>query len=291
MTSRLVLGTVQFGLDYGIANQAGQVSQPAVDALLNRAREGGLDMLDTAIAYGDSETRLGAAGIDDFRVITKLPSLPPDCADVAAWVRRQLDESLARLGVDTVYGLLLHDAKQLTGPLGKALLGALSEAKQAGRIAKLGVSIYAPDELAAISQCLRMEIVQAPLNLLDHRLVDSGWMQRLHDTGVEIHVRSSFLQGLLLMPEAEVPVKFSPWRPLWSRWHAWLADHPGQAVAACLAYPMSFPQVDRVVVGVDSLTQFEELLAAEKLAFTMKDLPDLHTEEERLINPSLWGAL
>lgn len=289
MSSRLALGTVQFGLAYGVANQGGQVSRADAAAILAAARAGGLDTLDTAIAYGDSETCLGAAGVAGWRVVSKLPTLPNDCPDVAAWVAAQLAGSLGRLGVDCLHGLLLHNPRQLLGPQGAALAAALRAARTDGRVERIGVSIYAPDDLAAIYPVLPPDLVQAPLNLVDRRLVDSGWLQRLADDGVEVHTRSSFLQGLLLMPQ--VPARFAPWQALWARWQDWLAAHPGQAAAACLAYPLGLPQVARVVIGVDSPAQFAELLAASQALPPAAELPDLYCADERLINPSLWNTL
>jgi aryl-alcohol dehydrogenase-like predicted oxidoreductase len=88
----------------------------------------------------------------------------------------------------------------------------------------------------------------------------------------------------------KVPARFAPWQALWTLWQQWLASHPGQAAAACLAYPLSYPEVARVVVGVDSLAQLTELLAAEK-TFVADDLPDLRSDDEQLINPSKWNSL
>lgn len=286
MSSRLALGTVQFGLTYGIANLSGKVNRTDAAMILAAARAGGLDTLDTAIAYGDSESCLGEVGVVDWRVVTKLPTLREDCPDVADWVAAHLKASLRRLGVNRLYGLLLHNPRQLLGAKGAELASALHAARASGQVERIGVSIYAPDDLAAIYPVLSPDLVQAPLNLIDRRLVDSGWLQRLSNDGVEVHTRSSFLQGLLLMPQ--VPARFAPWGALWTRWQQWLAAHPGQTVAACLAYPLSFPQVTRVVVGVDNLTQLVELRNAEQMLPIAGDLPDLRSDNEELINPSNW---
>lgn len=88
----------------------------------------------------------------------------------------------------------------------------------------------------------------------------------------------------------KVPARFAPWQALWTRWQQWLASHPEQAAAACLAYPLSYPEVARVVVGVDTLAQLTELLVAEK-TFVADDLPDLRSDDEQLINPSKWNSL
>lgn len=289
MSSRLALGTVQFGLAYGVANQVGQVSRDDAVTILAAARTGGLDTIDTAIAYGDSEACLGAAGVAGWCIVSKLPTLPDDCSDVAGWVAAHIAGSLDRLRVNRLHGLLLHNPRQLLERHGAALAAALRAAREDGLVGRIGVSIYAPDELAAIYPVLPPDLVQAPLNLVDRRLVDSGWLERLADDGVEVHTRSSFLQGLLLMPQ--VPARFSPWQRLWAHWQQWCVAHPGQAAAACLAYPLALPQVARVIIGVDSPAQLGELLDASQSLPQASELPDLRCTDERLINPSLWNAL
>jgi hypothetical protein len=288
--NRLALGTVQFGMPYGIANQVGQVARPEVEAMLKLAAINGIDILDTAIAYGDSETCLGEVGTQGFKVVTKLPAVPGDCADVSVWVKQQVSASLTRLGVNAVYGLLLHRPEQLLGTNGAALYQALQCLKGNGQVQKLGVSIYSPSELDTLMPQYRFDMVQAPFNLVDRRLHSSGWLQRLKDNEVEVHTRSAFMQGMLLMPQSAIPTKFAPWADLWGRWHGWLKGNELSAVQACLAFPLAFQEIDRVVVGADSVTQLEQIISAANGA-PQVSLPDLQCEEENLINPSRWHLL
>lgn len=285
---KLALGGAQFGLAYGISNQSGQVSRQAVREIACLARRAGVDTIDTAIAYGDSEACLGDIGVGDFKVVTKLPPMPDDTADVALWVRAQIKGSLYRLGVAHVHGLLLHRANQLLGDRGQALASALQCAKHDGMVTKVGVSIYDPEQLAAIIPVCAPDIVQAPLNLLDRRIEASGWLQRLHDAGVEVHTRSTFLQGLLLMDRAAMPPHFDRWHMLWDTWQDWLAAHAFSATRACLQYPLSLPQVDRVVVGVASAAEFVMLLGDAEFSSAAAELPDLACSDPDLINPSNW---
>lgn len=288
--SKLALGTAQFGLPYGIANQDGQVTRSAAKAMLQLAAAKGIDTLDTAIAYGESETCLGEAGTQEFRLVTKLPAVPGSCNDISGWINKQVAASLTRLGVHAVYGLLLHSPGQLLGTDGSALFQALRDLKEAGLVQKIGVSIYAPSELDVLIPRYQLDLVQAPFNLVDRRLFVSGWLQRLKNEGVEVHTRSAFLQGLLLMPLPTTPSKFAPWAELWRNWHDWLACHSVTAVQASLAYPCSFSEVDRVVVGADSVSQLEQIINAA-LGDAPDDLPDLRCDDENLINPAHWFQL
>ena len=288
--SRLALGTAQFGLTYGIANTEGQVTRLNAKAMLEFAIINGIDILDTAIAYGDSEASLGESGIKSFKVITKLPAVPDACSDVSAWVQQQVAASLTRLGADAVYGLLLHRPDQLLGQYGKGLYRALLELKEVGQVDKIGLSIYSPSELEEITHQYRIDLIQAPFNLIDRRLHTSGWLYRLKDAGVEVHTRSAFLQGLLLMPQAAIPAKFSPWSSLWDNWHQWLSTHDVSALQACINFPLLFPEIDRVVVGAESIYQLEQIINAAVNKMTV-DLPDLRCEDESLINPAHWFRL
>jgi aryl-alcohol dehydrogenase-like predicted oxidoreductase len=288
--NRLALGTVQFGLSYGIANQAGQVSRPEAKAMLELALAHGVDTLDTAIAYGDSEACLGEVNTQGFKVVTKLPAVPANCTDVSEWVQEQVSASLSRLGVTAIYGLLLHRSEQLLGPNGAQLYQALQALKDKDQVQKVGVSIYSPTELDALIPRYRFDLVQAPFNLVDQRFYSAGWMRRLKDSDVEIHTRSAFLQGLLLMAHADIPSKFLPWDGLWQIWHKWLADQSVSAVQACLAFSLSFPEIDRVVVGADSQSQLAQIIGAAK-SQPISELPNLQCYDENLINPARWTSL
>lgn len=288
--SRLALGTVQFGLPYGIANQEGQVTRAVAKTMLQYSEANGIDTLDTAIAYGESESCLGEIGTRGFKLVTKLPALPDVHNGINGWVREQVVASFSRLGVDSVYGLLLHRPDQLLGTDGQELFNALCDLKISGLVQKIGVSIYAPSELDALTSRYRFDLVQAPFNLVDRRLYTSGWLKRLKDEDVEIHTRSAFLQGLLLVSRTSIPSKFAPWAELWDKWHNWIAQHSVSAVQASLAYPLRFPEIDRVVVGADSQEQLYQIIDSA-LAGITNDLPDLHCEDEKLINPAYWPKL
>ena len=285
---RLALGTAQLGLNYGIANQTGQVSGQGAREMLALATHAGVDTLDTAAAYGESEARLGALGVESFRVVTKLPSMPAHVEDVAAWVQSEVQDSLSRLRVPHLHALMLHRPLELLGPRGDRLYQALNRLKQTQVIDKIGVSVYGPEQLEALIPRFPIEIVQAPLNLVDRRLHRSGWLRRLHDLGIEVHTRSAFLQGLLLMPAGMLPERFVRWVALWANWHGWLQEHKVSPIRACLAYPLSHPEIDRVVVGADSPDQLWQIFDAAADGWSA-GFPDLACEDPDLIDPSRWS--
>jgi len=285
---RLGLGTVQFGLDYGVANTAGQVAPAEVASILALAKQMGISTLDTAINYGQSESVLGQCGVSQWQVVTKLPALPEALGDVADWVQTHMRQSLARLGVASVHAVLLHRPQDLLGAQGRALLAELKDLQQQGLAAKTGISVYSPEELETFYQLHRFDMVQAPFSILDQRLQTSGWLAKLDAMGVEVHTRSAFLQGLLLMNAAQRPAKFGRWQEVWQCWDDWLAQHGLTPLQACLRYPLSLPHIDKVLIGVDNTMHLRQILDAAD--GTLPPPPDwpLPLDPELLL-PSLWN--
>ena len=290
MGSRLALGTVQFGLPYGVANQAGQASPLDAAAIVERAWQGGIDTLDTAAAYGESEQRLGEIGVGRWRVISKLPAvLEEHCEDVAAWVKNSVVASLNKLKIARLGGVLAHRSYHLMGRRGAGLRAALSGLQAQGLVEKIGVSIYDPGELDVLWPHFRPDLVQAPFSVVDRRLLSSGWLARLYEAGTEVHVRSAFLQGLLLMGPARRPKTFERWQVLWDSWDRWLQEQCITPLQACLGFAASRPEISRIVVGVDTLEHLDEILLAAKYPGILPP-PEIMSEDRDLVEPSRWNV-
>lgn len=288
--NKIAIGTVQFGLPYGIANQQGQVTTAEAQAIIDLAQANGINTLDTAIAYGDSERVLGSMVLDGFDIVTKLPMVPEDCTDIAGWVESELEASLSRLNVSKVDGLLLHSPNQLNSDIGDALYQALLQKKSEGIVERIGASIYAPDELSLLIEKFQFDLVQAPFNIIDSRLKDTGLFEKLAASNTHLHVRSVFMQGLLLMPASSRPKKFNRWSSLWSTWEQWLTETGLTPLQACLRYALSVSEIQKVVIGVDSSAQLYEIIAAAKGDCPVPPLA-LSCTDSDLLNPSRWNLL
>lgn len=288
MSARLTIGTAQFGLRYGIANRHGKVARAQAAAILRVARSAGINSLDTAMSYGDSEECLGAIGITGWRLTTKLPALDVGrSGEIRAWVRDCVKDSLQRLQAERLAAVLLHNPSDLLQPCGPELYGALGELKARGVVGGIGISIYDPAELEELLSRYKLDLIQAPFNVLDRRLESSGWLAQLQRMGVDVHVRSVFLQGLLLMSDSDRPAGFARWAPLWHAWREWLLANGVTAVQACVRFALSRPQIERVIVGVDTAEQLQEILAAA--AAQTPEVPDaICSKEVDLLNPTRW---
>ena len=284
--SKLALGTAQFGLDYGLTNYSGQTSQGEASQILTLAQELGIEVLDTASAYGEAESVLGNHETSKFRVVTKI-SLPPKATELSeSWVVEQVEESLLRLKKPSLSAVLIHAPENLRGPHGARLIRGLIQAKESGLTEKVGVSIYEPRDLGWIFELLDPEIVQAPLNVFDRRLVSSGWLNRLSGRGVEVHVRSVFLQGSLLAEIQALPEFLMPWANEFLSFRKW-ADYQGLSpIEAALGFPLSLDGVDKIVIGVTSAQQLEEVVLASTASVI--DYPTFSLGDPNLINPVNW---
>jgi hypothetical protein len=288
--SNLVLGTVQFGLPYGIANRSGMVSMSEAKNILDIASANGVSALDTAVGYGESESVLGSIGVSRFKVITKLPTFNGHIDTISDWVQQQSSESRSRLGVSDLYGLMLHRPMQLFEAYGKDLYKSLLNEKAQGHTRQIGISVYSPHELEQIIPRFDFDLVQLPINLLDRRFESSGWLKKLKDRGIEVHARSVFLQGLLLMSAKDRPAKFEIWHSLWEHWTQWLAESGVTPTRACLAYVSRIHAVDKIVVGAVNGVQLREIITSTSTDLDHKTL-DISCTDERLINPSNWDSL
>jgi aryl-alcohol dehydrogenase-like predicted oxidoreductase len=275
---------------YGLSNTLGKVPQQEAQKMLDFALNNSIDLLDTAISYGSSEECLGHIGVVDFKVITKLPPVPENCANIYDWVEEQIAASRARIGVDTFYGLLLHKASDLMGAKASELYTALDAHRKSGEVHKIGISIYSPQELDLINEKFSIDIVQAPFNLIDRRLHASGWLHRLKSRGIEVHARSIFLQGLLLMPLSDIPTKFNRWPDLWMRWNQWRLENAVAPIKACISFVNQFEEIDRMIVGATSVRELQEITNSFSNNF-VGPFPNLESFDEMLLNPSNWNSL
>lgn len=203
--SRLILGTVQLGMPYGIANTHGQPDQATATEIIRTTWAGGVREFDTALGYGASEAVLGTAlralGIADAARVNSKPDHTWDGTDFDA-LRRDLDASLERLGVPALDGLLLHRENLLDAWSG-SLAARFRALKAEGRIRRLGISVYHPEAALRALDIDDFDVVQIPTNLLDRRFERAGLAERATARGKELQIRSIFLQGLVFLdPEA-----------------------------------------------------------------------------------------
>lgn len=290
---KLGLGTVQFGMNYGVSNLQGKTPPTEVDHILRLAADNGVRVLDTAAVYGDSEVVLGKllASDHDFRIVTKTPSFktPAINAADAIYLRDTFRRSLENLRQGNVYGLLAHHADDLLVPGGERIFEEIRRLLEEGLVRKIGVSVYSGRQIDRILELYTPDIVQLPLNLFDQRLLESGHLEKLKRRGVEIHARSIFLQGLLLIEPDQVPAYFSPIGDKLERYARFLEANKLSRLQATLAFAARQRDVDVVLVGVTSAAELRDIFSAlDAISGLDLDMSELKVADERMVNPSLW---
>lgn len=287
--SKFVLGTAQFGSNYGIKSK-GQVKSLAIKKILDTAIVKNINSIDTAYSYGNCEKILGDYNISKFKIISKTRHFKSLNLNELELIKNDFNSSLANLKQENIYAILIHNANDLFKKNGEKLYHQLVSLKQSKKVIKIGVSVYHKKQLEKILENFDIDLVQFPLNIFDRRITDSSIMQKLKNKNIEIHARSIFLQGLLLLTKKERPKKFNFWNPLWDLWHEWLKANNISALQATLRYALSIPNISKLVVGVDNYTQLEEILEASK--GILPSIPtQLFTNDDNLLNPSNWEKL
>ena len=289
LTKKLILGTAQFGQNYGITNAIGKVPEADIKSIFRNARLNQIHTLDTASTYGDSELVLGKIGVSDFDVITKLPSLGNAASDCYEIYKKSIEGSLRDLKMSRIDTVLLHRPEGLISSYGDTIYNALHKLKDDGLVDRIGISIYSPELLDNIYPKYFFDVIQAPLNIFDRRIISSGWLGRLSEMGVSVIARSVFLQGILLSQVNDLPPYFSKWRPLFMKWIEFYQESGLSALEASLQFIVQVPEIDKIIVGVESEHQLNEIVKATNNPVIIQS-NDLETSDLGLISPVHWPS-
>jgi aryl-alcohol dehydrogenase-like predicted oxidoreductase len=291
---KLGLGTAQWGSPYGVSNTAGVPADTEIRQILSAAGGYGLSIIDTASQYGFSEETLGRCLPDasHFRIVTKTPALKTTrvTIDDVQRMKAAFQQSLQRLRRESIYGLLIHHPADLAADPDGLLWQALQDLRRQKLVEKIGVSVYTGLEIDAMIGQVRPDIIQVPYNVLDQRLAQSGHLTRLKEMGIEVHARSIFLQGLLLMDVDHLPAYFNPWVPLLREFLGDVRRRGMTPLQSALHAVLARPEIDSVLVGVPSWREFEAIMTAARALPTgaTHDWTRWAVSDERLLNPSFW---
>ncbi|MGZ9276390.1 MAG: aldo/keto reductase [Candidatus Limnocylindrales bacterium] len=292
---RIGLGTAQFGFDYGVSNRTGQVPAAEVGRILALAASEGVRTIDTAAAYGGAEARFGELLATDhpFSIVTKIPPCPAGLEGAAAierWAHESVTASLTRLRASRLHGLLAHRATDLLGPEGDDIWRALEGLRQRGVVDVIGASIYSAQDLAALLERFPLRLVQLPVNVFDQRLVHDGHLARLKVLDIEVHARSVFLQGVLLMDPDDLPPHLVTARKPLAAFRAAAAAVGRTPLQAAIGYVQGLAEVDTAVVGVTTSEELAEILAANAAAWPSDWFAPFALDDAAILDPSRWPA-
>jgi aryl-alcohol dehydrogenase-like predicted oxidoreductase len=284
--AKLGLAAAQFGLDYAAASHRGRPPEAEVGDMLQIAARSGVGLLDTVLS-GRSERAIGQLTPRPcpFRMVVKTAR----CDRGADFVEAEARASLARLGVERAYALLVEQAGDLFSPHGPALWDRMKKLRDEGLFDRIGVSVYASDDPVGVARRFRPDIIQAPASLLDQRLIVNGALAELAEMGIEVQLRSIFLQGLLFLPPDRVPAPLQSAARGLSRVRRMIAEGRSDPLQAALGFALARPEATTVIVGVNTASELQAVVAA-----AASPPPDLDWDEMALEDPvaldNRWAA-
>ena len=280
---KLALGTVQWGTNYGISNNLGVPSDLELKKILKFSKNNGIKLLDTASTYGDSELRIKKLTNHDFNIITKISSISNENS-----IKKQINNSLNRLGANSIYGCLFHSPNELIK--NNHYWDKINEEKINGKVKKIGYSLYHPNELDyLLNSEIIPDIVQVPFSLLDRKF--ESYFEILNKMKIEIHVRSVFLQGMYFLNPDELPKKLKDYAKPLNKLKQIANDCSIEMLDLALNYVLNKNYINYVVIGVVNMKQIEDIFFSSNKKLnkeTIKIIENIKVDNKDILNPSNW---
>ncbi len=284
MQNKIILGTAQFSNDYGITNKQ-KLTKHNINEIIKEARNFQINMIDTAPDYKDVERKLGLHNLMNFKVISKISLNDKNSLSDFKKVENNILSSLKNLRVNKLYAILVRNPLNILK--NKSLLNKILLLKEKGLVEKLGFTLYNPDELDKLYNLFKPDIVQIPHSIIDNRFDKKGWINKMHEDNVEIHVRSVFLQGVLIEEFSNLPKFFLQYKEYFFKFHSWLKENKISKLEACLNHSLKDNRISKIVVGINSKNNLNEVIKVKylkKIEFPVW----LSNNDLNLIMPSRW---
>jgi len=290
MKDKIGLGSAQWGSIYGVSNvESNKVNKSELSNILSYSRSLNLKLIDTAPTYGDVEKNLSKQNLDGFNIITKTPKLLKEEINKnnLEIINYSVKRSLDLLNQNSLYAILVHNPLDLLLDGGNYISDILNKLKQKGLVKKIGISLYNSENLDKICKILNPDIVQLPINVIDQRFILDGSLEYLKKKNIEIHARSLYLQGLLLMNFESINSYFNPWKKFLKNWYQECKIQNFTPLEAALDFVIKIKDIDYCILGVHSKMQLEESILNLKNKKNF-DATNLKCLDDNFINPSRW---
>lgn len=290
---KIAIGTAQFGLNYGISNRNGITSIAEIKNIFNLAAQNNVEMIDTACLYGTSEYNIGLAlnKNHNFKIVTKTAKfLEVELKKCEKKLNDNFLNSLKNLGQKSLYGLLFHDANDLIKDVKKsgALWAAAENLKKKGLVQKIGVSVYNEEQINYIINNFEIDLIQIPINLFDQRLLKSGCLVKIKAKNIEIHARSIFLQGLLLMRGGQLHKYFDPIKNDILNYYQTLEVSRINKLEGAIGFVKNIKEIDYAIFGMNNGDHFLEIISACNANLKDFDYLRFAINDEKFVNPAKW---
>ena len=288
MAATLGLGSAQFGGDYGISNTRGRVGEDEVRQILDYAAACKVLHIDAAHYDGDVERILGRCWPFPSPFKPQIRTLRIDKG--LDWLESRLRRSVEHMGLVRAHSALVDCAEDLMGPDGDALWARMEKLRADGLFSKIGISARYDDQPLLLAKRFKPDIMQVSASILDQRLVKNGTIGSLAEMGVEVQVRSVFLQGLLFLPRESLPANLIPIGPHLSRVRRLMAESGADPLHAALSYALNLEGVSTVMVGVTSAAELRAIVAASERKAPRLNYDAMALNDDVALDPRQWFA-
>ena len=287
MKNKIILGSANFDQIYGIKKNF--IKKSEIKKLFDLALKNKIKTIDTSPLYNKSEKIIGLLNNNRFKIISKIPKPPKNIKreNIQKWLKQNVMISLKNLKIKKFECLLLHNANSLLCKNGDEIYKGIRNMKINGLTSKIGVSIYDFNVLDKILKKFKFNLIQAPFNILDQRLVEKGWLKKLKKRKIEVHARSIFLQGILLLKHNQLPKKLIKLSKKLMVWENWLKKNKFSSLQVCLSFVLNQRQLDGIVVGYNNTNQLNQILKLKQIKNNFS-LPNLNIKDKKLIDPREW---
>jgi len=284
--NKVVIGTANFNKDYGFKRK--KISKIELEKIFTYLKNKKINFFDTASSYGGAEKIIGQYKLSHNKVITKLPKV--EKKNINNFIKKRVKKTLSDTKEKKLYAILLHNASDLLSKKGIEIFKILKRFKTLKITSKIGVSSYDIKEVDKIIKKYKIDIIQIPLSILDQRICKKGWIRKIKNKNIEIHVRSIFLQGLLLEDLRKIDNKFKKWKKYFKKWDNFCSNNSISKEFGALKFVQS-KNIDKLVIGINSLSELKKniqiLSDKKKIKFTKS----LNCEDEKLLNPFNWRLI
>ena len=287
MKSEIILGSANFNQIYGITKNF--IKKKEIKRSFNLALKNNIRIIDTSPLYNKSEKIIGLLNNDKFKIISKIPKIPRNIKkkNIKKWVKLKVSNSLKNLKIKKFECLLLHNVDSLLSKNGNEIYKNIKNIKTIGLTNKIGISIYDFNILDKILKKFKFDLIQAPFNIFDQRLVTTGWLKKLKKRRIKVYVRSIFLQGILLSKLNQLPEKLKKLNKNLIIWENWLKKNKFKPLQVCISFVLNQRQLDGIVVGYNNKNQLNQILKQKKMKSSFS-IPNLNIRNRKLIDPRKW---
>jgi len=287
INKKIILGSAQFGDLYGILKGKKILKAPETKSILEFSQKNNINCLDTSDQYKSLKKILCKQNLKKWKISFKISGESISKLNTKIKFNNFFFKTLKKLNQKNFEYFLFHRSQDLLTAKGKKIYNYLTILKKKGFINKIGISAYTPNEIKKIIKNYKIDVVQVPYNIFDQRIKESNLIKKLKNMNIELHARSIFLQGLLLVKKNKIPKKFLKWQNKFNSWYKFLKKNKTTALLECLNFVFSNKDIDKFVIGVNSIDNLKEIVLLKK-KFVKRNFDTFKSKDVNLIDPRKW---